>query len=394
MKLKSVMIYIGVISLFNNPSIFPNRKLNEKFLNAVENGNNGRVRKLLKKGANIESKKLTTGHTALMLAVLNNHLSVVKELLDYRPEIDEIDGNQNTALILAATSGNLSIVKELIKNNADISLKNAFGNTALISAAIAGKLDIVGELVILNPPINELKQALKKAALARKLDVVQYLVGNGVSVSASQYQGESTVLNEAASGGCRLIVKYLLEQGAEIDAVDNSNETALIKAACRDHLEVVKELLHNGANIHIKNKEGETALKIATDSRIYDLLRQYVSLEKLRNNLAHETLDITKCLNFSVLNGNFPAVKYLINSFKLNLRILNDLLNKAKNKYSRLKKLNSSEFRLDSFKEIGQLLLKKISIIGVTTNGRLEGTNLPALPIEVVEEVLGWVKVD
>lgn len=34
--------------------------------------------------------------------------------------------------------------------------------------------------------------------------------------------------------------KILMDNGANIDALDNSNETALMKAACNGHLQIVK----------------------------------------------------------------------------------------------------------------------------------------------------------
>ena len=54
------------------------------------------------------------------------------------------------------------------------------------------------------------------------------------------------------SSGHFPVVKFLLEAGAEIDAVNNLGSTPLFGACMHGHLDVVRELLMRGANLFKK----------------------------------------------------------------------------------------------------------------------------------------------
>lgn len=50
-------------------------------------------------------------------------------------------------------------------------------------------------------------------------------------------------------------VRFLVENGAEVDALDMGENTALHWAAMRGHVEIVNFLLQNGANKNMKNAQ-------------------------------------------------------------------------------------------------------------------------------------------
>lgn len=64
----------------------------------------------------------------------------------------------------------------------------------------------------------------------------------------------------AAEYGTPEMVKVLIDEGANVDAVDDSGWTALMHA---NEAENVRVLLNAGANMAIKNNDGETALAMA-----------------------------------------------------------------------------------------------------------------------------------
>lgn len=79
----------------------------------------------------------------------------------------------------------------------------------------------------------------------------------------------------AAGEGKIAVVRYLLDEGADVNAHEQFGDTALIEATYNGHANVVKELLFRGAEINAIGHDG-TALDIAITRKyavIADLLR-------------------------------------------------------------------------------------------------------------------------
>jgi ankyrin repeat protein len=79
----------------------------------------------------------------------------------------------------------------------------------------------------------------------------------------------------AAGEGKIAVVRYLLDEGADVNAREKFGDTALIEATYNGHANVVKELLFRGAEINAIGHDG-TALDIAIARKyavIADLLR-------------------------------------------------------------------------------------------------------------------------
>ncbi|KAL1971131.1 hypothetical protein VTN77DRAFT_82 [Rasamsonia byssochlamydoides] len=91
----------------------------------------------------------------------------------------------------------------------------------------------------------------------------------------------NTPLQIAALEGCAPIVKYLLEQGCEVDTKNIDKDTPLIDAVENGHLEVVKLLLEAGANPRIPNAEGDEPYDLVpSDSEDYEEIRRVLAEAK------------------------------------------------------------------------------------------------------------------
>jgi len=120
-------------------------------------------------------------------------------------------GEGTTPLMRAAKNGDTAAIRLLMAHGADASLKQKNGTTALMLAAGVGR----GTGVF----------AKDYATEAELLAAVTFLVESGVDVNAANDSGQTALhIAAQASDG---IVKYLAEHGAKLDAKDKQGRTAL-----------------------------------------------------------------------------------------------------------------------------------------------------------------------
>ena len=103
------------------------------------------------------------------------------------------------------------------------------------------------------------------AAQKGQIGVVKYLAENGADIEAGDNY-ERTALSWAAQNGHIGVVKYLVEQGADVHQKDTAEWSALTYAAYSGQIEVVKYLAENGADVNAKDEGyGKTALMRASE---------------------------------------------------------------------------------------------------------------------------------
>lgn len=110
---------------------------------AVQGGSVEFIKSIVKDGANLEAIN-EFGQTPLIVAVLLNHESIVRELVSLGSDVNRPDAIEGqTPLILAARDGRLEIVKFLLEEKANPLFTNKKGQTALSLALENGHQRIV-----------------------------------------------------------------------------------------------------------------------------------------------------------------------------------------------------------------------------------------------------------
>lgn len=102
------------------------------------------------------------------------------------------------------------------------------------------------------------KTALRIASWEKHTDIVKYLIENGADVNAPDKRGYTPLM---VSHDPEMAV-LLLDAGAKIDQKRNDGGTALMWPTTA---EMIKFLVSRGANVEARNKEGETALMLAAE---------------------------------------------------------------------------------------------------------------------------------
>lgn len=165
----------------------------DDFLNAVKNGNAREVAQWLDRGIDANTVD-PAGQTVLHLAARAGALDVVKVLARAQANIDRRNANGETAIMLAALGGHRSVVEFLISKEAQV---NQPGWTALLYAATNGHFEIVKILIenhayIDSSPDNGLTP-LMMAARAGHLSVVKFLLEEGADSSLKNDRGETAL---------------------------------------------------------------------------------------------------------------------------------------------------------------------------------------------------------
>lgn len=107
---------------------------------------------------------------------------------------------------------------------------------------------------------------------------LQYLVEHGADVNERNHRDGSTLMSAAAFHGQAQIVKYLLDQGADVNASNADGNTPLHVAAFLCRKDIVQLLLDHGASLTAKSHRGETPLDVVRTPWSDDLEAFYRTL--------------------------------------------------------------------------------------------------------------------
>lgn len=153
--------------------------------------------------------------------------------------------------------GYLDEIQRLIDGGADVNVEDENGYTPLDVAAIEGQNEAV-KLLAFNGADLDATDFMENAYTWERFDSYELLIDLGVDPQAP-YKDGSTALHWAAN--CEAsYTKFLLEQGVDVNAVDDQLSTPLHRAAYYENLEVLELLIASGANLDAQDKYGETPL--------------------------------------------------------------------------------------------------------------------------------------
>ena len=212
----------------------------------------------------------------------------------------------------------------------------------IVNYARSGNLQKVREELLAGADVNLGEgegTALSFACTIGDFGIAKLLIENGANVNALDID-RCTPISWAGNGGHIDIVKLLLEHGAEVNAGSKHGLTPLIHAAVRGETEIVALYLENGAkskhssgttalihacsfgfldtaklllpysDINHQNKDGLTALMMASENNHIELTELLLQ-NGADTNLSDKAFSATALMK-SAVNGNFEVVKLLV----------------------------------------------------------------------------------
>lgn len=220
--MKNYLIIIATLFSFiscqaDNNNNEENQQSNMNIVKAVENNDIEKVKSLLAEGINVETKG-DQQRSLLLIATYNNNIEIAKVLLEAGANVNTQDAIKDSPFLYAGAQGKLELVELFLKYRPDFNIYNRYGGTALIPAAEKGHPDVVKLLANTSGyPINHVNN-LGWTALMEAI-----VLGTGGAIHT-------------------LIVKELVDAGADINIPDSKGVSALNHAKDRGFTEIVKIL--------------------------------------------------------------------------------------------------------------------------------------------------------
>ncbi|GHU77759.1 hypothetical protein FACS189462_0470 [Spirochaetia bacterium] len=242
----SIIVYIPFCKIEIYPRI---QEFNAEgpLIRAINKSNYKKTEKLIRKGYTINevggSLYVTT--TPLIQAVYTKNIDMIKLLVENGADVNLI-AEMSTPLQSAIWTENYDNIKYLLDHGADVHFtKERF--TLPLNYAVIYTIQKDNEL-------NEINK-----------DIIQLLLSYGADINGLDYSGDSSLFvsfdrhHELNTD----IPDYLIQIGANINLQDKQGNSILHKAIYNRNNYSIKYILENGGDIEIKNNNNQTPLEYA-----------------------------------------------------------------------------------------------------------------------------------
>lgn len=266
------------------------KELNQRLFDAVKKKNIKKIRKAVQAGADVSAPD-SKGWPVLHQAAIDNAVELVSELLkipNINPDLRTLKWG-STPLIIAAAHGYDKIVRLLINAGADVNKKSLTGETPLgcaiysvftstslytnFSGLDSSAVKTVKMLLQAGADVNASNNSDNDTALMRAASIshgkvfIPILLKAGADINRQNKRSLSALMC-AIKGGWKQNVDILLENKANINAVDTDGKTPLTIAAASSRPVITAKLIKAGADVNTKDNNGNTPLMKAGDTEV------------------------------------------------------------------------------------------------------------------------------
>ncbi|GAB1288490.1 Ankyrin repeat and SAM domain-containing protein 6 [Apodemus speciosus] len=249
---------------------------------ASRGGHLGVVKLLLEAGAIVDhqdpcdespatggSRDELLGITALMAAVQHGHEAVVRLLMEWGADPNHTARTVGwSPLMLAALLGKLSVAQQLVEKGANPDHLSVLEKTAFevaLDRKYRDLADYLDPLTTVRPKTDEEKRRpdIFHALKMGNFQLVKEIADEDPNhVNLVNGDGATPLMLAAVTGQLPL-VQLLVEKHADMDKQDSVHGwTALMQATYHGNKEVVKYLLNQGADVALRAKNGYTAFDL------------------------------------------------------------------------------------------------------------------------------------
>ncbi|XP_050085306.1 uncharacterized protein LOC126571089 [Anopheles aquasalis] len=252
--------------------------------------NNGRlVRLLLRHGATIGAA-LSSDFQPINMAIRHRNIRLLELLLRNGVGIDSAP----LCFLNAVASGSREIVQLLIERGAKhVNHRDEFCQTALHLCVVRDEYEMARELIRYGAQINAKNRTgmtpLHLAVQRGTVRMVQLLLlDRKCSVDELNYQGETPLIRAVVSNNLAL-VKILLNNGASIERLRNSDPPVLHYLVQENHEQILDYLLEHYTQFDVNEQDGygNSLLYVATRHNHINIVKLLVDKYGARRNPAN-----------------------------------------------------------------------------------------------------------
>ena len=251
--------------------------------------------------------------TLLHYAVIGNSVDTVLWLIKKGINVNAVDDSGETVLFECVRRSNIDIAKLLITNFANPNIENRRYELPIHIAAQRGNWRMIQLLVeaktMYNKKSADDKQLIHYAVLGGQIDLIPKIVElTEVSYFVRDEFG-NTLLHYATRTSNLTLVKFLIEKGLDVNALNDQYETPVFTAVKNNNFDIVKYLVKEGAFIDIKNRRFETPHDIAI---IHDRDEIRLYLEETQYQPFYQDHKRSQALTLAVLNRDYHEIRVLV----------------------------------------------------------------------------------
>ena len=230
----------------------------------------------------VGSPTLARGQSPFQLALTQGDTTKIRDLVAVDPKqlSSPLPQSRMAPLQFAIQQGNLEVVKLLLELGAPLDDQNPQKLTALHSALTRGNPEIFDLILEKTDDVDagdrNRATPLMYAVIYQnsRIENIDLLLAKGANVNAVN-ASDQTPLHLAGYYGRTECGLRLIEAGAELDGVDKQGSTPFL-AACTSSARLAMELLTRGADPLARNRQAQTALHLACQSNRLDVVKAVI----------------------------------------------------------------------------------------------------------------------
>ena len=292
-------------SAFSKQTLNPNVELKRLLKSDIKSED--AIRNIIEKGANVNATVDTNDTTILMYALkFKASFDIINLLIENDADVNVFDKKFNhTMEYVVEYNASIDILKLLIKKITNDTKPEDIDNGAVFTNTLSTALEC-------NASENIIKLLIEKIG-----DDTEYIDEIDILLYALEYKASDN------------IIKLLIEKGADVNIINQENETPLMYALkYKFSINIIKLLIENKADVNAKNDKEFTILHFAlmygsSKNVIKLLIKNKVELHiggiifaAILNNTSYNIIKLLIEYDSSMNNKTFDNKTLLINALK------------------------------------------------------------------------------